>query len=65
MEKHLFLSKAKDAVSDVVPQKNYYKNYIADFSTNVYVGDNALTLSATGFHLAILQLVLSGRRCTR
>ena len=50
MEKHLFLSKAKDAVSDVSsPQKNYYKNYIADFSANVYVGDNALTLAATGF----------------
>ena len=50
MEKHLFLSKAKDAVSDITsPQKNYYKNYIADFSANVYVGDNALTLAETGF----------------
>ena len=59
LEKHLSLSKAVDAVSSVnSPQKIYYKNYIADFSENVYAGfnpSNALdtyhltTPLATGF----------------
>ena len=41
LEKHLSLSKAVDAVSSVnSPQKIYYKNYIADFSDNVYAGFN-------------------------
>ena len=41
IEKHLSLSKAVDAVSSVnSPQKIYYKNYIADFSDNVYAGFN-------------------------
>ena len=41
IEKHLSLSKAVDAVSSVnSPQKTYYKNYIADFSDNVYAGFN-------------------------
>ena len=41
LEKHLGLSKALDSVSDVnSPQKNYYKQFIADFSDNVYSGIN-------------------------
>ena len=41
IEKHLGLSKAVDAVSSVnSPQKIYYKNYVADFSDNVYAGFN-------------------------
>ena len=41
IEKHLSLSKAHDAVSSVnSPQKIYYKNYVADFSDNVYAGFN-------------------------
>ena len=41
IEKHVGLSKAVDSISSVnSPQKNYYKNYIADFSDNVYAGYN-------------------------
>ena len=41
LEKHVSISKAVDSVSSVnSPQKNYYKNYIADFSDNVYAGYN-------------------------
>ena len=41
LEKHLNLSKAADAVSDVnSPQKNFWKEYLALFSNYVYVGDN-------------------------
>ena len=39
LESHTFLSKAKDGVSNVnAPDKNYYKNYIADNSQYVYAG---------------------------
>ena len=41
LESHTNLSKAGDAVSDYnAPTKNYYKDYIADFSDNVYSGYN-------------------------
>ncbi len=41
LEKHIGLSKATDAVSAVnSPQKIFWKNYIADFSENIYNGDN-------------------------
>ena len=41
LESHLGLSKASDAISAVnSPQKVYYKNYLADFSQNVYAGYN-------------------------
>jgi hypothetical protein len=41
LESHTNLSKAGDAVSDYnAPTKNYYKDYIADFSANVYAGYN-------------------------
>ena len=59
LEKHTGLSKASDAVSAVnAPQKIYYKDYIRDFSTNIYAGKNPLaaidtvhstTPTATGF----------------
>ena len=41
VEKHIGLSKAVDSISAVnSPQKNYYKQYLADFSDNVYAGYN-------------------------
>ena len=41
LEKHISLSKAEDAISAVnSPQKNYYKQFIAEFSTNLYAGYN-------------------------
>jgi hypothetical protein len=41
LEKHLFLSKATDAVSAVnSPQKIWWKDYLAQYSQYVYVGDN-------------------------
>jgi len=42
LEKHLFLSKAKDAISNVnSPQRIYYKNYLADNSEYIFQGYNA------------------------
>ena len=59
IEKHVGLSKAVDAVSAVnSPQKIWYKNYIADFSANIFAGHNpsaaadsyqGTTPTATGF----------------
>ena len=44
LEKHLNLSKASDSVSDTnSPQKNFWKNYLALNSENLYVGDNPST----------------------
>ena len=41
LEKHTFLSKANDAISNVnSPTKIYYKNYIANNSVNLYAGRN-------------------------
>ena len=41
LEKHMGLSKALDAVSNVnAPQRIYYKDYLADFSENIYAGYN-------------------------
>jgi len=41
LEKHLNMSKASDSVSDTnSPQKNFWKNYLALNSQNVYVGIN-------------------------
>ena len=41
LEKHVGLSKALDAVSAVnSPQKIWYKNYLADFSAQIYAGGN-------------------------
>jgi hypothetical protein len=42
LEKHLFLSKASDAISNVnSPQRTFYKNYIADNSAYIFAGYNA------------------------
>ena len=39
LEKHISLSKALDTISEVnSPLKTYYKDYIADFSANVFAG---------------------------
>jgi len=41
LEKHLSVSKALDAVSNVnAPQKIWYEGYLADYSANVYAGGN-------------------------
>ena len=41
LEKHVGLSKAEDAISAInSPQKIYYKQYLADFSDNIYAGYN-------------------------
>jgi Phage tail sheath protein subtilisin-like domain/Phage tail sheath C-terminal domain len=41
LEKHLSLSKALDSISSVnSPQKIWYEQYIADFSSQVYAGGN-------------------------
>jgi len=41
LEKHLSLSKAKDAVSEAnAPQKTWYKSYLANFSDYIYAGSN-------------------------
>ena len=41
LEKHLSLSKAKDAISAVnSPQKIWYEQYLADFSSQIYAGSN-------------------------
>jgi hypothetical protein len=59
LEKHLGLSKALDCVSSInSPQKIWYKQYIADFSSQIYAGANPSTATdaywgtspvATGF----------------
>ena len=44
LEKHLFVSKATDTVSQVnSPQKLWYKNYLANFSKYLYAGANQST----------------------
>ena len=41
LEKHLSLSKAGDAISNVnAPQRIFYKDYLADLSANIYAGYN-------------------------
>ena len=41
IEKHVNLSKAGDAISNVnAPQRIFYKDYLADYSANVYAGYN-------------------------
>ena len=59
LEKHVSVSKAKDAISSVnSPQKTFYKTYLADFSEQIYAGGNpgetadahfGTTPRATGF----------------
>lgn len=41
LEKHLFLSKASDSISAVnSPQRIWWKEYLAQYSNYIYVGDN-------------------------
>ena len=50
IERHLNLSKATDAISNVnAPEKIYYKDYIADNSANVYAGYSPANAADT-FH---------------
>jgi hypothetical protein len=63
LEKHLGISKAFDAVSAVnSPQKIWWKNYLAQYSSYVYVGDNPSDelnvnepIVATGFSTAFTE----------
>ena len=50
LEKHVDLSKASDAISNVnSPQKIYYKDYLRDLSANIYAGKDPLAAS-DAFH---------------
>ena len=50
IEKHLNLSKALDAVSNVsAPEKIYYKQYLAEYSANIYAGRTP-SAAADTFH---------------
>ena len=50
LETHLGLSKSLDSVSSVnSPQKNWYEQYIADFSSQIYAGGNPSS-AADAFH---------------
>jgi hypothetical protein len=69
LEKHLYLSKAIDSVSNVnAPQKNWYEQYLADFSSQIYAGGNPSNASdgywgtsprATGFSTSFTPISLS------
>ena len=53
LEKHLHLSKAHDAISNVnSPEKIYYKQYLADRSENLYAGFNP-SQSQDTFHKTV------------
>jgi hypothetical protein len=46
VEKHVFLSKAVDAVSAVnAPQRLYWKDFVSQFSNYIFVGDNPSDIS--------------------
>ena len=48
LEKHVSLSKASDAISNVnAPQRIYYKDYLADFSANIYAGGSPSGTAST------------------
>ncbi len=50
LEKHLFMSKATDTVSQVnSPQKMWYKNYLANYSKYLYAGANQSTQNDVRF----------------
>ena len=69
LEKHINLSKAGDAISNVnAPQRIFYKDYLADFSANIYAGYNpsqqtdaffGTTPRATGFSTNFVQVTTS------
>jgi Phage tail sheath protein subtilisin-like domain/Phage tail sheath C-terminal domain len=67
LEKHIGLSKAFDAISAVnSPQKIWWKNYLAQYSSYVYVGDNPSDelnvnepIVATGFSEAFTEFTNS------
>jgi hypothetical protein len=66
IEKHTNLSKAGDAISNInAPQRIFYKDYLADYSANVYAGYNPsqgfdtvklTTPRATGFSTGFTQV---------
>ena len=53
LEKHVDLSKASDAISNVnAPQKIYFKDYLRDLSANLYAGKDPLAAS-DAFHKTV------------
>ena len=53
LEKHVDLSKASDAISNVnAPQKTYFKDYLRDLSANLYAGKDPLAAS-DAFHKTV------------
>jgi hypothetical protein len=53
IEKHLGLSKALDSISAVnSPQKIWYKQYLADFSAQIYAGNNPSSASDSYWNTA-------------
>jgi hypothetical protein len=68
LETHLGLSKSIDSVSSInSPQKNWYEQYLADFSSQIYAGGNpssaadafhGTTPRATGFSTAFTPITL-------
>ena len=64
LESHTFLSKAKDGVSNVnAPDKNYYKNYIADNSQYVYAGYNPSNATDTHWGTSPRATGFAGTTC--
>ena len=69
IEKHVSLSKAVDAISNVnAPQRIWYETYLADFSQNLYAGGNPSSAAdayhgtapvATGFSADFTPITLS------
>jgi len=50
LEKHISISKALDSISAVnSPQKIWYEQYLADYSTQIYAGGNPST-AVDGYH---------------
>ena len=50
IEKHVGISKALDAISSInSPQKIWYEDYLADFSSQIYAGGNPSS-AADAFH---------------
>jgi len=70
LEKHIGISKAKDAVSSVnAPQKIWYNQFLADYSANIYAGKNpsaaadaywGSTPQSTGFSSGWTKVTTSG-----
>ena len=60
LEQHLFMSKAKDTISEVnSPQKMWYKNYLANYSNYLYAGANQSTQNDTTWNTFPVETVFN------